>query len=211
MVKLPGFLRRGGGDEEGEDLHASSHGAASLFEDDEYVTIPEEGDEEEGLEDVSPPEYGGTPSFRPPPSMASEEEGERRGFAIPGVPPWLNRVLIGLALLLVIGLVPALGLSWIYELTPEGIKRDAGTSTDQAATAGLKLNWATLVVALLAIGLLVYDRLSPGTPTVPQATVEAQAIAGSTAQGAASAAASASVTPCSTSTSVPCSMNVVTL
>ncbi len=99
-------------------------------------------------------------------------------------------VLRGLVVLLVIGLVPALGLSWIYELTPEGIKRDAGTSTDQAATTGHKLNWATLVVALLAIGLLVYDRLSPGTPTVPQATVEAQAIAGSTAQGAASAAAS---------------------
>ncbi|MEI2419407.1 hypothetical protein V6O07_03970, partial [Arthrospira platensis SPKY2] len=35
-------------------------------------------------------------------------------------------VLRGLVVLLVIGLVPALGLSWIYELTPEGIKRDAG-------------------------------------------------------------------------------------
>jgi hypothetical protein len=35
-------------------------------------------------------------------------------------------VLRGLVVLLVIGLVPALGLSWIYEITPEGIKRDAG-------------------------------------------------------------------------------------
>jgi TolB-like protein/Tfp pilus assembly protein PilF len=71
-------------------------------------------------------------------------------------------VLRGLVVLLVIGLVPALGLSWIYELTPEGIKRDTGSSADDlhASATGRKLNWATLIVAALAIGLLVADRLS---------------------------------------------------
>jgi adenylate cyclase len=71
-------------------------------------------------------------------------------------------VLRGLVVLLVIGLVPALGLSWIYEFTPEGIKRDAGpTDADtQSSATGRKLNWATLIVAALAIGLLVSDRLS---------------------------------------------------
>jgi adenylate cyclase len=70
-------------------------------------------------------------------------------------------VLRGLVVLLVIGLVPALGLSWIYELTPEGIKRDAGplAADAQSTATGRKLNWATLIVALLAIGLLVSDRL----------------------------------------------------
>jgi adenylate cyclase len=70
-------------------------------------------------------------------------------------------VLRGLVVLLVIGLVPALGLSWIYELTPEGIKRDAGPSAidAQSSATGRKLNWATLIVALLAIGLLVSDRV----------------------------------------------------
>jgi adenylate cyclase len=70
-------------------------------------------------------------------------------------------VLRGLVVLLVIGLVPALGLSWIYELTPEGIKRDAGPSAAdaQSSATGRKLNWATLIVAALAIGLLVSDRL----------------------------------------------------
>ena len=54
-------------------------------------------------------------------------------------------VLRGLVVLLVIGLVPALGLSWIYELTPEGIKRDAELSADdlQASTTARKFNWAT--------------------------------------------------------------------
>jgi len=78
-------------------------------------------------------------------------------------------VLRGLVVLLVIGLVPALGLSWIYELTPEGIKRDVGASTDQAARTGHKLNWATLVVALLAIGLLAVDRIVPEHEQAPAA------------------------------------------
>jgi adenylate cyclase len=70
-------------------------------------------------------------------------------------------VLRGLVVLLVIGLVPALGLSWIYELTPEGIKRDAGASAadTQSSATGRRLNWATLIVAAMAIGLLVSDRL----------------------------------------------------
>jgi len=79
-------------------------------------------------------------------------------------------VLRGLVVLLVIGIVPALGLSWIYELTPEGIKRDEGASPEQAATTSHKLNWATLVVAVAAIGLLIYDRLTPEAPAVPAAT-----------------------------------------
>jgi adenylate cyclase len=75
-------------------------------------------------------------------------------------------VLRGLVVLLVIGLVPALGLSWIYELTPEGIKRDAELSAADLHNphTGRKLNWATLVVAILAIGFLAVDRMSPAPP-----------------------------------------------
>jgi adenylate cyclase len=78
-------------------------------------------------------------------------------------------VLRGLVVLLVIGLVPALGLSWIYELTPEGIKRDAELSAAdlQSPHTGRKLNWATLVVAVLAIGFLAVDRMSPAPPAAP--------------------------------------------
>ncbi len=75
-------------------------------------------------------------------------------------------VLRGLVVLLVIGLVPALGLSWIYELTPEGIKRDAELSSAELHNphTGRKLNWATLVVAVLAIGFLAVDRMRPAPP-----------------------------------------------
>jgi adenylate cyclase len=78
-------------------------------------------------------------------------------------------VLRGLVVLLVIGLVPALGLSWIYEITPEGIKRDTELSATDLHNphTGRKLNWATLVVAILAIGFLAVDRMSPAPPRSP--------------------------------------------
>ena len=82
-------------------------------------------------------------------------------------------VLRGLVVLLVIGLVPALGLSWIYELTPEGIRRDAGPAVADAqfSDTGRKLNWATLAVAVVAIGFMAMDRMRPPPPVVaPTAT-----------------------------------------
>lgn len=80
-----------------------------------------------------------------------------------------DSVLRGLVILLVIGFVPALALSWIYELTPEGIKRDAELSAAdlQSSTTGRKLNWATLVVAVAAIGFLAVERMSPAPPRFP--------------------------------------------
>lgn len=78
-------------------------------------------------------------------------------------------VLRGLVVLLVLAFVPVLVFSWIYELTPEGLKRDAearaaGAATDQT---GRKLNWATLVVAALAIGVFAYDRIAPAPAPMP--------------------------------------------
>lgn len=84
-------------------------------------------------------------------------------------------VLRGLVVLLVIGLVPALGFAWIYELTPEGLKRDTGVTDNPefSSATGHRLNWATLVVAVLAISFLAYDRFAPREPaTEPGAAIE---------------------------------------
>ncbi|MGD9387594.1 MAG: tetratricopeptide repeat protein [Gammaproteobacteria bacterium] len=88
-------------------------------------------------------------------------------------------VLRGLVVLLVIGIVPALGFAWIYELTPEGLKRDTGVTenTEFSATTGHRLNWATLVVAVLAISFLAYDRFIPNGPAVQPAAEQASASA----------------------------------
>ena len=80
------------------------------------------------------------------------------------VPEWTGSLVF---VLLVIGFPAVLTFSWIYELTPEGIRRDAGQSAEPAASTSHKLNWATLVVAIAAIGLLIYDRVTPEAPALP--------------------------------------------
>src|SRR5262249_11908809 len=47
-------------------------------------------------------------------------------------PAWLPRSIV---ILLAIGFVPALIFSWIFELTPEGIKRDADVPLEQSISA----------------------------------------------------------------------------
>jgi adenylate cyclase len=80
-------------------------------------------------------------------------------------------VLRGLVILLALGFLPALVFAWVYELTPEGLKRDGDVevSGQTRQRSGHKLNWATLIVALLAIGLLLTDRLLPRSspPSLP--------------------------------------------
>jgi adenylate cyclase len=80
-------------------------------------------------------------------------------------------VLRGLIVLLVLGFVPVLVFSWIFELTPEGLKRDLGATPDPAfnAATGQKLNVATIVAAMLAIGVIAFDRLLPQPAVQPPA------------------------------------------
>ena len=91
-----------------------------------------------------------------------------------GVP---DGVLRGLILVLALGFVPALGFAWVFELTPDGIRRESEVEVSAAArerTAG-KLNWATLTASVLAIGLLIFDRMVPEPPSSPAATTAAAA------------------------------------
>ena len=82
----------------------------------------------------------------------------------------------GIVLLLVLGFVPALIFAWVFELTPDGIKRETATPAAQQTPANRpvaqKMNIATLVIALLAIGLLAADRFvispTPGDSIVDQ-------------------------------------------
>ncbi|NCO19412.1 MAG: hypothetical protein GW900_05080 [Gammaproteobacteria bacterium] len=69
----------------------------------------------------------------------------------------------GIIILLALGFVPALVFAWAFELTPDGLKRDKEANVDpltKRQTAS-KLNWATLIVAVVAIGVVVADRMLP--------------------------------------------------
>ena len=81
------------------------------------------------------------------------------------VEPWAFPLLLGLLLLF---FVPALIFSWIYEMTPEGLKPqrdldDHGSS--EMITTGTKLNRVIVVLLVIAISTVAVDRLLPKTVT----------------------------------------------
>lgn len=88
-------------------------------------------------------------------------------------PAWVMRVLV---LVLAAGFVVALVFSWVYELTPEGLKRDheVDPNASIAHQTAKKLDVAVIVLLVLAIGVAAYShfRKSPTTPAT-QSTADA--------------------------------------
>jgi TolB-like protein len=73
------------------------------------------------------------------------------------------------AVLLVLGFVPALIGAWAFELTPEGLRRESEVDRSASITrdTGRKLNIATIVLVLIGIALLAADRYLPGAAGPP--------------------------------------------
>ena len=73
------------------------------------------------------------------------------------------------AILFAIGLVPAFVLSWIFEFTPEGLKREDEVDRSQAISsyASKKLDRAIIVILTLAVGYFAVDKfvLDPARDT----------------------------------------------
>ncbi len=86
-------------------------------------------------------------------------------------PPWVMKVFVAV---IVLGFPIALVFSWAFEITPEGIKREEDVSPSQSIThhTGRRIVRITVVVAVLAAGLFVFQLLRPRlTSTVtPSAT-----------------------------------------
>src|SRR5512143_2009920 len=75
-----------------------------------------------------------------------------------GAPDWLPRSVV---ILLAIGFVPALIFAWVFELTPEGIKRDAEVKPEEsiAPLTARRMDRMIIVVLLLALTYFGFDRL----------------------------------------------------
>jgi len=75
--------------------------------------------------------------------------------------------LRAIVIILALGFPLAVVFSWVFEMTPEGIRRekDVEVNPETKQHTAQKLNWATLIAAVLAIGLLVADRLMPEAVT----------------------------------------------
>src|SRR5438067_96274 len=74
-----------------------------------------------------------------------------------GAPEWLPRSIV---ILLAIGFVPALIFSWVFELTPQGLKRDEDVPPEEsiAPQTGRRMNHMIIAVLLLALAYFVFDK-----------------------------------------------------
>src|SRR5205085_7884274 len=74
-----------------------------------------------------------------------------------GAPDWLPRSIVHL---LVIGFVPALIFSWVFELTPQGLKRDEDVRPEEsiAPQTGRRMDRMIIAVLLLALGYFGFDK-----------------------------------------------------
>jgi hypothetical protein len=74
------------------------------------------------------------------------------------IPNWAVRLVV---LLLILGFPVALILSWAFEITPEGIKRESEVDPSESIThhTGRKLVGLTIVLAILAAGLFCWQIL----------------------------------------------------
>ncbi|HET7063435.1 MAG TPA: tetratricopeptide repeat protein [Rudaea sp.] len=68
-------------------------------------------------------------------------------------PQWLTRSVV---ILLAIGFVPALIFSWMFELTPEGLKRDAQAGSVQTAVSQTARRMDQMIFAALALALVYF-------------------------------------------------------
>ena len=74
-----------------------------------------------------------------------------------GAPDWLPRSVV---ILLAIGFLPALIFSWVFEMTPQGLKRDEDVAPEQsiAPQTARRMNRMIIAVLVLALGYFVFDK-----------------------------------------------------
>ena len=74
-----------------------------------------------------------------------------------GAPDWLPRSVV---ILLALGLIPALIFAWVFELTPEGIKRDAEFAPEEsiAPQAARRMDRMIIVVLICALVYFGVDK-----------------------------------------------------
>ena len=123
-----------------------------------------------------------------------------------GAPDWIARSMV---VLLALGFVPAMLFSWIYELTPEGLKRESTVdrSTSITSLTGRRIDRSITVLLILALGYFAVDKfvLAPGRNARAIASAVGEAAVASAAKEAAtsSGAASTNAPAASAAPSIP--------
>ena len=103
-------------------------------------------------------------------------QGIAQVFPVFDVPNWVIRTIV---VMIVLGLPVALVLAWMFELTPQGIKRTETADAMPEATRKKKYVWIYVVVigAAISIGLFFLGRYSAGNTTASPAGITNKSIA----------------------------------
>jgi TolB-like protein/Tfp pilus assembly protein PilF len=104
-----------------------------------------------------------------------------------GALEWLPRTIV---VLLAIGFVPAVIFSWVFELTPEGLKREEDVAPEHSITpkTGRRMDRMIIVVLVLALGYFAFDKfalaprreaalVSSAVPNESKSVIDAKSIA----------------------------------
>ena len=91
-------------------------------------------------------------------------------------PQWVMQIVI---LILVVGFPIALVFSWAFEITPEGIVRETEVQADESIThhTGRKIVALTIVLAVIATGLFVFQLIRTRSTSPSAATISNKSIA----------------------------------
>ncbi len=95
-----------------------------------------------------------------------------------GAPAW---VLKSVVVVLLLGLPLALIFAWAFEMTPEGLKREADVDRSRSVTSqtGRKLNFLIIGILVLALGWFSFDKFyaNTGSQPLPEPTVLEKSVA----------------------------------
>ena len=86
------------------------------------------------------------------------------------LPDWVGKLVL---FLLLLGFPLVLFFAWAYELTPDGIKREAEVDRERSITpqTGRKLDRAIIAFLAIAVAMLLVDRFWLGLESEPEATL----------------------------------------
>ncbi|MEJ2274258.1 MAG: hypothetical protein P8Y01_06745 [Woeseiaceae bacterium] len=86
-------------------------------------------------------------------------------------PSWVIKTIL---LLLALGLPAVLFFAWAFELTPEGLKKEKDVDRSQSITqqTGRKLNTTIMVMLVVAVGVLLFDKFALRSDAPPPAVQE---------------------------------------
>jgi len=103
-------------------------------------------------------------------------QGIAQVFPVFEIPNWIIRLIV---LLVILGLPIALVLAWMFEITPQGIKRTETADAMPSATRRKKHVWIYVVVigTAISIGLFFLGRYSAGNKTASPAGISNKSIA----------------------------------